>query len=121
MYDAILLFGILFIALLPLVVINGNPDEWKIGRQIYLLAVAFIYFGWFWTHGGQTLGLRTWKLKVESVRGNKVTWRQAGIRFLVAILSWSGLGLGFLWVMFDKEARSWHDIAAGTRTVRVDG
>jgi uncharacterized RDD family membrane protein YckC len=46
-----------------------------------------------------------------------MTWRQALIRFLVAILSWGACGLGVLWILVDKDKRTWHDRASGTRVV----
>ncbi len=75
---------------------------------------------WFWTHGGQTLGMRAWRLRLVSDDGDKVTLRQALVRYAVAILSWLVLGLGFLWILFDGKKRAWHDIASRTRLVLVD-
>jgi uncharacterized RDD family membrane protein YckC len=39
---------------------------------------------------------------------------------VVATLSLLAVGLGFIWALFDGERRCWHDIAAGTRFVRMD-
>jgi uncharacterized RDD family membrane protein YckC len=41
------------------------------------------------------------------------------LRFVVAMASWLLLGLGFLWVLWDKESRSWHDIYSDSRTVQL--
>jgi uncharacterized RDD family membrane protein YckC len=111
-YDFSLLTALLFFAtalLLPF-----NSGEAFSSRQffypLYLLVVSFFFYGWFWTHGGQTLGLKAWKIRVVSDNGKTISWRQAFIRFIVSILSWFFLGLGFLWVFFDKQRRTWHDI-----------
>ncbi len=84
--------------------------------QAYLVALSFLYFGWFWTHGGQTVGMRAWRLRLR-VRGDgadPVLWRQALARFLAAGLSWAALGLGFAWALWDRERLTWHDRVSGT-------
>lgn len=116
-YDALLLWGILFLAGLPLPLIAEEMRQlwWVvILTQVYLLAICLLFFGWFWVHGGQTLGMRAWRLKVVNPDGTTVTWRRAVIRFFSALLSWIPLGLGYLWVLVDKEKRAWHDHLSDT-------
>ncbi len=120
LYDTLLLFGVWLVAGAPLVVLAGGPPRgtgWRVAFQLYLLAVAFLFFAWFWVHGGQTLGLRAWRLRVVSTSGAPITWRQAARRFAGAIVSLLCAGLGFLWVMHDRERRAWHDRLSGTRVV----
>lgn len=85
--------------------------------QLYLVLSTFGFFGWFWTHGGQTLGMRAWRMKLLDDNGNPVTWRQAALRFAAACVSAGALGLGYLWVLFDRDNRSWHGRMSGTRLV----
>jgi uncharacterized RDD family membrane protein YckC len=114
-YDFILLIAVLFFATALLLPFNdGRAIDSQIFYSLYLLLVSFLFYGWFWTHGGQTLGLRAWKIKALSNIHQPITWRQASIRFIIAIISWGCLGLGFLWVLVDKEQRSWHDLASKT-------
>jgi len=88
--------------------------------QLYLYAICVLYFTWFWTHGGQTLGLRTWRLRVMAADGcSEVDWRSALLRALAAQLSWLALGLGYLWALWDRDGLTWHDRLSGTRVVRV--
>jgi uncharacterized RDD family membrane protein YckC len=82
-----------------------------------LLLVPALFFSWFWTHGGQTLGMRAWRLKVVSADGGAVTWKAAGQRLAAACLSAALLGLGFLWVLVDRDRQAWHDRLSGTRLV----
>lgn len=89
----------------------------KILLQFYLLGVCFVFYGWFWVHGGQTLGLRTWRLRVVRHDSTPITWRHAALRFAGAILSWAALGLGFLWIYVDPQRRAWHGHLSGTRVV----
>lgn len=75
----------------------------------YLILVSYVFYGWFWTHGGQTLGLKAWKLKILTEDRLPITWLQAWFRFISAMLSWGVLGLGYFWVLVDKDRRAWHD------------
>lgn len=87
--------------------------------QLYLVAAPAWFFGWFWTHGGQTLGMRAWRLKLLTDAGQAVTWRKALLRYAGAWLSAVPLGLGYLWVLFDRDAHAWHDRLSGTRLVML--
>lgn len=86
-----------------------------IPRNIILLLITFFFFTWFWTRGGQTLGLKTWKCRVSSISGGNISWQQASIRFFIAIISISAFGIGFLWSLFNKDRKTWHDIASKTQ------
>lgn len=128
LYDAMLVTAVVFVAFallyLPLAMGFGLLDfnenkHYKPLFFIYMVMVAVGFHVWFWTHGGQTLGMRTWNMKLFSEDGGKVSTRQALVRYLVAVVSMLACGLGFLWSLFDKQKRSWHDIASGTRLVRV--
>jgi uncharacterized RDD family membrane protein YckC len=110
-YDGLLLFAVLYLATLPVLFINrGEPvSSGNVLYQLYLLSVAFLFYGWFWTHGGQTLGMRAWRIRVEATNGQAIGWRQALVRFACAGVSWGCLGLGFLWIVVDRRRRAWHD------------
>jgi uncharacterized RDD family membrane protein YckC len=117
LYDLFLLIALLFIATgIAMAFNHGNAIE--PGQTIYpfyvssLLIVSFCFYGWFWTHGGQTLGMKTWKMRLQQDNGHAVTWPLAFIRFITAIVSWSALGLGFFWSLFHPQRRTWHDIAS---------
>lgn len=85
--------------------------------QIYLLTLAGAYFTWFWTHGGQTLAMKTWKIGLVSAAGGAVSWRQAIARYLLAVVT---LVLpSFLWALLDRDRQFLHDRLAGTRIVRI--
>lgn len=124
-YDAFLLTAILFIATAITLPLN-NGEGITHGHPyypffiIYLFIIAFIFYGWFWTHGGQTLGMKTWKLKLISSDGSSVSWKQAFIRFVCAILSVAVFGLGFLWSLFNDKKATLHDICSDTILVDQD-
>lgn len=111
-YDLLLLIAILMAATALLLPFNSGeaatPAQLNIYR-LYLLAVSFVYYGWFWTHGGQTLGLKTWKIRVLTLDRQTLTWKQAALRFIAAAFSWTILGFGVFWILFDKNKFSWYD------------
>lgn len=115
LYDSFLLLAVLFLAaalLLPFN--NGDAVTAKYIIIPYYLLISFAFYGWFWTHSGQTAGLKTWKLSLKTLDGEAVTWKHAGIRFLAALLSWLLLGLGFLWILVDKNNYALHDYLSKT-------
>ena len=118
-YDLFLLIALLFVATAVAMIVNDGKAI-EPGQDIYpfyvayLLAISFGFYGWFWTHGGQTLGMKTWKIKLQQMDGKPVTWPLALLRFVTAMLSWAAAGLGFLWSLHDPLKRCWHDIASNT-------
>lgn len=95
-YDALLLAAVLLIAsalTLPLTggeaVQAGNPFF-----STYILLVTFLFFAWFWTHGGQTLGMRAWRLRVQRLDGGGMGWWHALLRFLSGLPAWLVFALG---------------------------
>jgi uncharacterized RDD family membrane protein YckC len=119
-YDALLLVAIQMIAAAPVVIVLGGPVTGglrQLAFRCYLLAIVFGFFGWFWTHGGQTLGMRAWRLKLVSADGSSVGWAQSAWRFAAAFLSFGCLGLGFLWAAFDPKRLTWHDRLSRSRLI----
>ncbi len=110
-YDSLLLLALLFLATALILPFN-NGEAYASGQYlfpIYLLMVSFVFYGWFWTHGGQTLGMKAWKIKIQTINNQPVTWKHAFKRFLMAIFSWLFCGLGFVWQLIDKRRYTWHD------------
>src|SRR5450830_1926749 len=84
-----------------------------------LFFVLFGFFAKFWTWSGQTLGMQVWGVRVQNADGSRISLWQALLRFVVSIASWLCVGLGFIWSLFDKQKRSWHDIYSDTQLVQV--
>lgn len=97
-----------------------QPSGSQLPLQIYLAACPFVFFGWFWTHGGQTLGMRAWRLKLLDEHGTPVSWQQSMRRVAGAYLSAFALGLGYLWILFSSERSAWHDKLSATRLVLLE-
>ena len=125
-YDALLIVAVLIIVTgLVLVVTRGrpiaaeSPGWWMLGYRVLLVAVGCAYFGLFWTRGGQTLGMLAWKIRVVRDNGTPLRWRDAGLRLAAAVLSWLPVGLGYLWILVDRDRLTWHDRLSATRVVRT--
>lgn len=120
-YDSMLLFGVLFGATAVLLPFTGGealaPEQPL--YLLYLLGVSFLYFGWCWTRGGQTLGMKAWRVKTQACGGGPVSWGMAGRRYMVALLGWLAAGTGFWWALVDRGHRTWHDRLSRTELVRV--
>jgi len=143
-YDAAALFSVLFVAS-ALVVIPAQA-AWGIENisdhilyRVYLGLTVLVFFGWFWTHGGQTLGLRAWHMRLARIDGRAITWWDVCKRIGATVLLWLpfhlgalqlGLspsraamvaaipfGLGLAWILMDRRRLAWHDHLSGTRPV----
>jgi len=84
---------------------------------IHCIGISFFFYGWFWTHGGQTLGMRAWNLYLIKPDGKFIDWRIAAKRYFAALLSWAFFGLGFTWILINKRKLAWHDILSNTQIV----
>ena len=123
-YDLLPLIGLWFVAVvLALAVTGGALDTRTLAGKLLVQAFAFAisaaYFVGSWSRGGQTIGMRAWRLRVVDQEGGTVSWPRALLRFLVALVSLAALGAGFGWVLLDVQGRAWHDIAARTRLLRA--
>lgn len=122
LYEVLLLLAVLFIAgflFLTFTHDTASPVMKAIFRG-YLILVSAGYFIWFWRHGGQTLAMKTWRMKVVSKDGGAITMKQAGVRFVVALLGITLGGIGIWWAIFDRDRQFLHDRVAGTRIVITD-
>ncbi|MDT8363535.1 MAG: RDD family protein [Nitrosomonas sp.] len=117
-YEFILLLGIWFVVslLFHLVFRDPNAPYFRPLFQFYLLSIGGIYFAWFWTHGGQTLAMQTWRMKLISADGrdDRITVQQAVKRYVMAIIGISFFGIGLWWALFDRDRRFLHDRLAHT-------
>ncbi len=82
-------------------------------------AVTGLYAVTSWRRGGQTLGMRPWRLKVVAADGGPALLSALWLRYAVAILSTLAAGLGFWWAWVDRERLTWHDRLNRTRMIRL--
>ncbi len=110
---ALWLLGTFFLALLfhPA---QQSLDASATGRILYwgfLLALAWIFLAGFWSHGGQTLGMKAWRLKLVRLDNQPAGWAHASIRFLVALTEWLLVGILLLPVYFSEPRSPGHRTA----------
>jgi len=118
-YDALLLAAIWTVVAMADLFLRGAaglPLNVHVFRAELLLA-ALLFFGLSWTRGGQTLGMRAWRLQLRRADGRPVGWPTALARFAFAWLAWLPLGVGVLWCAIDARQRAWHDTLSGTEVV----
>lgn len=120
LYEALLLGAVLWCAGLAYSALETALEaaHFRLLFQVYLATIAAVYFVWQWSRGGQTLPMKTWRLRLVTRRGDTVTARQASIRYLIALPGLLLFGAGFLWAALDRERQFLHDRVAGTRIVR---
>lgn len=143
LYESMLLFAVLFISnwLFSTLLQQRHALYLRHALQIWLFLVVGAYFIWFWTHGGQTLAMKTWRLRLLTGEGQPVRAKQAAGRYLLAWL-WFLPGLAIAWLLgaqgwmlvvipaanvflwtltayLDPQRQFLHDRIAGTKVVRV--
>ena len=125
-YDSLLLLALLMIVTALFLLTTGgeaiDPRTQPVLEFIYRLVLLLLIVGFFgvsWTRSGQTLGMATWRLRVEREDGRRLTWGDTLRRLGWALVSLLPAGLGFAWVLVDPERRAWHDRLSRTRIVVV--
>ncbi len=117
-YDSMLIFAVLFFASAIAIAFNhGEAIVSNIYFKFYLLLTLFTYYAYFWHRSGQTLGMRAWKIRIETEQGGNPGWGCSYLRLVFAVLSLSCLGLGYLWRLF--KPYTWHDRLSHTRIVLI--
>ncbi len=118
MYEAILLFGVLFIAgyLFDTLTQSRHALHLRHARQFWLFVVIGAYFVICWRRSGQTLPMKTWGLRLVDAAGGRVSLPKAILRYVLAVPI-TVTGLGFLWTLVDRDKQFLHDRLVGTRLV----
>lgn len=121
-YDWLLLCGVSlgygFIAIaLRRLVFGPQPEDVMPGPlfQLGWLILIFGFYLYFWHWGGQTLGMRAWRLRLESDNGEALSLRQTGMRAILAPLSLAAFGMGYWWALADRKGATLHDRMSQTR------
>lgn len=123
LYESLLMLGVLSVAfMVPHLLLGMGAGITLPGLvvKVHFIAVFGVYFLWYWTHGGQTLAMQTWKLRIVS----RATAAPPSLKFALLrfALCWPSLclgGIGVAWALVDRDGQFLHDRLAGTRIVRV--
>lgn len=130
LYDLFAALALWFVVAVPFVLVDvvlsgdvrHNIGAFSLLQWLLWLAcwaATGLYATASWGRGGQTLGMRPWRLRVVARDGGAPTRAALWRRYAVATLSALAAGVGFWWAWFDRDRLTWHDRAAGTRVVRV--
>jgi len=142
-YETMLLLGVLFTAtlLFSTLLEQRSALSQRGALQYCLFVVLGLYFGWFWTRSGQTLAMKTWRIRLVDQHGATVRPTRALLRYLLAWLwflpglalaraigaqGWMMValpGINFvLWaaaIYLDPQRQFLHDRLAKTRLLRL--
>lgn len=141
-YEGVLLFGVVMIAGLVYSAVTQQRHalEGRVGMMVFLFLVLGLYFTWFWTHGGQTVAMKAWHVRLLGADGRPVSRARALMRYLlswlwflpataavylaglhgkgeisVALLAGVLAYAALVWLRPDRQF--WHDVVCGTRLV----
>ncbi len=92
-------------ARLPVCGSSARDPAYRAVFQVFLTGVAAVYFTWQWTHGGQTLPMKTWRVRL--VARERPARQQRGRRCCASWRPRCGLaavGLTFVWALVDRDA-----------------
>jgi uncharacterized RDD family membrane protein YckC len=120
-YEGVLLFGILFVASYLFLALARDAQSGlaRLVFQVYVLAVCGAYFVFCWARSGQTLPMKTWRIRLVTEQGEPLGIGRAFRRYLLAVPGVLS-GIGVLWALVDRDRQFLHDRLAKTRIVRVD-
>ena len=143
LYEGMLLFAVLFVSdyLYSALSQTRHALDNRHLQQAFLFVVLGIYFTWFGAKG-QTLAMKTWRIRLVDSMGQPVTQARALLRYIlswlwflpalaavatfkfsVAELSVLLIGWIALWALlsrFHPQRQFWHDAWAGTRLIATD-
>ncbi len=117
LYDCLLLIALFFVITATAISFNDGQAIQHLLFKVFLFAVSFLFFDWFWRHGGQTLGMRAWRIRVEGYESANVSFEQSVKRFLTGGLLF-GFTLVYMLVSPRKEAL--HDKLSKTKIIRYN-
>lgn len=116
-YDGLVLVAIWMLGGALVVLPSGGAVEsGSLLFQLYLLSLAFAYFGLSWTRSGQTLGMRAWRIRLDP-GGYPFGWRRAALRLAGATAGLVLLGGGYAWALGRRDRAAWPDLASDSRLV----
>jgi uncharacterized RDD family membrane protein YckC len=95
---------------------GATVGAWRILFQVYLIVVTGVYFVSFW-RWGQTLPMKTWRIRLIDTHGQPPSVARATLRYLLALPGLLLFGIGLLWALFDRDQQFLHDRLTGLRLV----
>lgn len=120
LYESVLLFAVWFAAvwLFQFAAATLDIAGWRRHLlQAFILAVFALYFLYCWLRGGQTLAMKTWRIRLVAKEGHgRLPPKAALLRFVYALLL-VPTTIGIFWAMVDRDRQFLHDRLAGSLLV----
>ncbi|MBC7869206.1 MAG: RDD family protein [Chitinophagaceae bacterium] len=97
----------------------GASGNWWGGGLVGFL-IGAVYQWYFLTQqNGQTLGKKVMNIRVIKTDGGPIRDADAVLRFIGYYINSVIIGIGWIWALFDKENRGWHDLIANTYVIKA--
>jgi|TARA_B110000503_G_scaffold128816_1_gene200385 uncharacterized RDD family membrane protein YckC len=126
LYDSLLLVGIIFAFGVIVFILRRLAGDDTLqapndnAQSIIILGMwlsCASFYVWCWHRNGQTLGMKSWRLQLQDHNQKPLSWRKCWLRCILAHISFTSLGVGYLWCIIDKEGRCLHDIFSQTKII----
>ena len=124
-YDSLLIGAIVLVLSLLLVFVNGGyPESGSFVSFIQFFILIFagpIFYSYFWiANKGQTTGMQAWKIQLVTIDETELNIKKSMLRCLISTISFACFGMGYLWILYDKDNLSWSDILTKTKIIRTN-
>ncbi len=106
LYDSLLLVSVFFLVTAIALSMNDGQAIEHFLYKLFLFGIGYLFFDWFWRHGGQTLGMRAWKLQLKTENGRKITRIQTLNRYISGFLLF---GFTLVFILFSTRNEALHD------------
>ena len=97
-----------------------SPTNTRAITQTVVALTSSGYFAWQWHRGGQTLAMKTWRIRLETAAGARLSLPRSLLRVILSVIGYGLFGISVLWAFIDRDRQFLHDRLAGTRLVRVE-
>ena len=124
-YDSLLIGAIVLVLSLLLVFVNGGyPESGSFVSFIQFFILIFagpIFYSYFWiANKGQTTGMQAWKIQLVTIDETELNIKKTMLRCLISTISFVCFGLGYFWILYDKNNLSWSDILTKTKVIKTN-
>lgn len=115
LYDCLLLIAIYFVVTAVAITFNDGQAIEHFAYKFLLYAIAFLFFDWFWMHGGQTLGMRAWKIKLSATNDTNLSHKHCLFRYVFGSIFFV---ITLFYAYVDKHGRTLHDRLSNTKITK---
>jgi uncharacterized RDD family membrane protein YckC len=122
LYESLIVVAVVIVGeIIPYTVLGATFQLAASGKVLlaHLFLILLLYFAWQWVRGGQTLAMKTWRIRLVTADGGPVTPNTAMLRYTLAWIGLLPFGLTFLWALFDRDGQYLHDRLSGTRLIAI--